>query len=175
MTWYAPQWLSYYSPIIGGLRGADAAGMEATYYWDALDADVLDWLHRHTRDDETIEFASGSMENLTLMRRWGVLRRGVASRGAERHPGAPGFPTERSGTAGADPRRWYVIQRRPTFWTPQDRWLAEHERPAFSKTIRPPSWGFGPWRLDVPLILIYSAEQRDRAAAAVRGENMATK
>ncbi|HJT33097.1 MAG TPA: hypothetical protein VJ783_13730 [Pirellulales bacterium] len=159
-VWYAPQWLSYYSPIIGGLQGADAAGMEATYYWDALDAEVLDWLHEHTRDDETIEFASGSMENLTLMRRWGVLRRDVARRGTERH-----------GVRSPQSCRWYVLQRRPTFWTPQDRWLVEHERPAFSKTIRPPSWGFGPWRLDVPLILVYSPEQRDRAAAAVHGGN----
>ncbi|HEX5445106.1 MAG TPA: hypothetical protein VFW87_14805 [Pirellulales bacterium] len=84
-----------------------------------------------------------------MMEQWGVLRRGWRA---------------------DDPGdyRWYVIQRRPTFWRPHDRWLVEHEQPAFAKTIRPPSWGFGPWRLDVPLILIYSAEQRSAAAAHVQ-------
>ncbi|MGL6194772.1 MAG: ArnT family glycosyltransferase, partial [Thermoguttaceae bacterium] len=42
--WYAPQWLSYYNGLIGGLRGATKAGMEPTYYWDSLDQEVLDWL-----------------------------------------------------------------------------------------------------------------------------------
>ena len=35
LYWYAPQWLSYYNLLIGGLPGATAAGMEPTYYWDS--------------------------------------------------------------------------------------------------------------------------------------------
>ena len=31
--------LSYFSPIVGGLPGATALGMEPTYYWDGLDSD----------------------------------------------------------------------------------------------------------------------------------------
>ncbi|HVA48936.1 MAG TPA: hypothetical protein VNH11_21395 [Pirellulales bacterium] len=139
LIWYAPQWLSYYNLLIGGLRGADAAGMEATYYWDALDGEVLAWLHAHTAADEKIEFSVPSHDNLALMRQWGTLRRGWRR-------GEPGE------------YRWRVIQRRPTFWSSRDRWLVEHETPAFSKTIRPPTWGIGPWRLDVPLIMVFSAD-----------------
>ncbi|HVA40515.1 MAG TPA: hypothetical protein VNF49_07605, partial [Candidatus Binataceae bacterium] len=108
LVWYAPQWLSYYNLLIGGLRGAEAAGMEATYYWDALDGEVLAWLHAHTAADENIEFSVPSHNNLVLMRQWGTLRRGW-------RPGEPGR------------YRWRVIQRRPTFWSSRDRWLVEHE------------------------------------------------
>lgn len=139
LVWYAPQWLSYYNLLIGGLRGADAAGMEATYYWDALDNEVLAWLHEHTAPDEKIEFSAGSTMNLELMEQWSILKRGW-----------------RPGDAGV--YRWRVIQRRPTFWTDRDRRLVENETPAFKKTIRPPSWGVGPWRLDVPLIEIFPLE-----------------
>lgn len=139
VVWYAPQWLSYYNLAIGGLRGADRLGMEATYYWDALDSDVLDWLHEHTSADEKIEFAAASPENLELLKRWGVLRRGW-------RPHDPGE------------FRWRVIQRRPTFWTAADRRLIEETAPTFSKTIRPASMGFGPWRLDVPLIYVFPHE-----------------
>ena len=61
------------------------------------------------------------------------------------------------------PAARYVIQRRPTFWQARDRWLIEHETPAFSKTIRSPRAGIGPWRLDVPLLTVFSNEQRRRA------------
>lgn len=140
LVWYTPQWLSYYNLAIGGLRGADALGMEATYYWDALDDEVLAWLHEHTRADEKIEFAAGSPLNLELLERWGVLKRGW-------RPHDPGT------------YRWRVIQRRPTFWSAADRRLIEEGTPAYTKTIRPPSMGFGPWRLDVPLIYVFSHEQ----------------
>lgn len=141
LVWYAPQWLSYYNLASGGLRGADALGMEATYYWDALDGEVLDWLHAHTSAEEKIEFAAASPLNLELLERWGVLRRGWRSV----DPGA---------------YRWRVIQRRPTFWTAADRRLIENAAPAYTKTIRPPSMGCGPWRLDVPLIYVFSRESR---------------
>jgi hypothetical protein len=138
LFWYAPQWLSYYNLLIGGLPGATALGMEPTYYWDGLDRSVLDWLQAHTGPAEKVEFATGAWENLELMRAWGTLR-------CECQWEAPGE------------YRWYVIQRRPSAWQPADRWLIEHARPTFTKTIRP--HGFGPWRLDVPLVEVYSYQQ----------------
>ena len=48
--------LSYYSPLVGGLPGATALGMEPTYYWDALTDDALDWLNAHTAPGESILF-----------------------------------------------------------------------------------------------------------------------
>ncbi|MEX2119595.1 MAG: glycosyltransferase family 39 protein [Pirellulales bacterium] len=149
LAWYAPQWLSYYNLLIGGLRGAERAGFEAAYYWDALDGEALDWLHEHTDRDEKIAFAAFPSNNLVLMERWGTLRRAW-----QPHP--PGRT------------RWYVVQRRPPFWRAADRWLAEHGRPAYQKTIRDPASGWGPWRLDVPLLEVFPYEQYERAMRAER-------
>lgn len=146
VIWYAPQWLSYYSLLICGLRGADAAGMEATYYWDAFDREVLAWLHEHTAPGDKIEFSAPSEENLALMRQWGILKR-------DWRADQPGK------------YRWRVIQRRPTFWTAHDRALVECGSPAFRKTIRPTNFGIGAWRLDVPLIEVFSAEGSSQKAA----------
>jgi hypothetical protein len=138
LAWYAPQWLSYYNLLIGGLPGATAVGMEPTYYWDALDRPVLDWLHRHTGRDEKIRFGTAPSANLDLMRQWGTLRR-------DYHDDAPGRFA------------WYVVQRRPSGWEPCDEWLVKHGRPAFQKVIR--HGGHGPWRLDVPLLDVYPYAQ----------------
>ena len=125
---YGPQWLSHYNRLIGGLPGATAAGMEPTYYWDALDASVLDWLHAHTKPDEKVWFAAGSFENLVLMQRWGLLRREIS--------------TDRPGTY-----RWYVIQHRPSAWPPVDRRLFLDGEAAYSKRL-----------LGVPLVKVFAFE-----------------
>ncbi len=145
--WYAPQWLSYYNLAVGGLPGATALGMEPTYYWDGLDRSVLDWLDEHTGPGEKVQFAAPSVENLLLMRRWGTLP-------VEFRALAPGT------------YRWHVIQHRPSGWQPADRWLVEHAEPAYGKTIRRGGWG--PWRLDVPLVEVYSYSQYLEACEAVR-------
>ncbi len=134
LLWYAPQWLSYYNLLIGGLRGATAAGMEPAYYWDGLDSEVLEWLNTHTGPDEKVVFAAPPAENLALLHRFGLLR-------CEYRASGPGRP------------RWYVVQHRPSAWTARHRrWLAGAQ-PAFQKRIR--AHGAGPWRLDVPLVSIY--------------------
>jgi hypothetical protein len=132
---YAPQWLSYYNLAIGGLPGAVRAGMEATYYWDALDRSMLDWLNTHTAEGEKVAFGAGSVENLFLLRQWGILR--------------PEFSPTASGRY-----RWYVLQWRPSAWQPADYWLVKHASPARRKTISTVGWG--PWRLDAPLVEVYS-------------------
>ena len=147
LLWYAPQWLSYYNLLVGGLPGATALGMEPTYYWDALDQSVLDWLNEHTAADQKIWFAAASEENLELMQRWGVLRRATSIE-------APGR------------FRWYVLQRRPSGLQEADLWLIAHYEPAFTKKVR--SGGVGPWRLDVPLVEVYSCRDAVQAAKAAK-------
>jgi len=146
LIWYAPQWLSYYNLAVGGLPGATALGMEPTYYWDGLDRSVLDWLDEHTGPGEKVQFAAPSLENLLLMRRWGTLPVEFRAR-------APGT------------YRWHVVQHRPSGWQPADRWLVERAEPAWCKMIR--SGGWGPWRLDVPLVEVYSYAQYLEACEAV--------
>ena len=134
LCYYAPQWLSYYNLAIGGLPGATALGMEPTYYWDGLDEPLLDWLRQHSGPGEKVRFGAASTENLALMTEWGVLQ-------VEYQAQAPGE------------FRWYVIQHRPSGLQPADLWLIENRQPVFQKTIR--SGGWGPWRLDVPLVEVY--------------------
>ncbi len=143
---YAPQWLSYYNLLVGGLPGATALGLEPTYYWDGLDRSVLAWLDEHTGEGEKVRFAAGPAENLRLMRRWGTLP-------VEYRREAPGE------------FRWYALQRRPSAWQPADRWLVAHGKPAYRKVIGRGGWG--PWRLDVPLVEVYRYAEYERAQAAV--------
>jgi len=105
---------------------------------------VLDWLARNTAEHEKVLFSPCSFETLALLRAWGTLS-------VEFLPDAPGR------------WRWYVLQHRPGMWTAADRWLVAHCRPAWRKVLRPGGWG--PWRLDVPLIEIYAFEDY-RAALA---------
>ena len=151
--WYAPQWLSYYNLLIGGVRGATAAGMEPTYYWDGLDESVLRWLRQNTAADEKIRFAAGPGDNLRLLEEWSILRRDF-------RPGAKGK------------FRWYVLQRRPSGWQPADRWLMQNRRPVFFKTLgrhrfQDTADGWWAWRRDVRLVEVYAYSDYEQARRAV--------
>lgn len=137
---YAPQWLSFYSRAIGGLRGAVALGFEPTYYWDSLDAQVWHWLDEHTGPGEKIAFAAGPKRNLAWLAEWGILKHG--------------YRDDQSGQF-----RWYVLQRRPSAWQPWDEWLIEHAQPAYQRTLQ------GVPLLDVYLYKDFLAARRATAEA----------
>ncbi len=140
MFWYAPQWLSYYNIIIGGLPGAVRAGMEPTYFWDGLDQELIDWLNAHTEPGETVAFSAGS-------RRAFELRRHGETHNFE-------YRSFREAQEETLPVRYYVLQRRPSAEHAYDQWLTEHATPVFVKTIR--RGGLGPWNLgSVPIIAVY--------------------
>lgn len=143
--WYRPNWLSYYNLAIGGLHGATARGMEPTYYWDALDESVIEWLHQNTSEDEKIRFAAGPRHNLQLLQEWNLLRR-------EYLPSSPGK------------FRWYVLQHRPSGLQPQDQWLIANRRPVLRKTLGPGGWWA--WRRDVPLVEVYAYPDHEQARRA---------
>lgn len=103
--------LSYYSPLVGGLRGASALGMEPTYYWDSLSDESLDWLRAHTMPGQKIRFASGPT-SLFFLQDQGRLPAGLL-------PNEPGSWT------------WYVVQNRPGAFSELDRELIRSGKPAF--------------------------------------------
>ena len=105
-----PTPLSYYSPLVGGLPGATAAGMEPTYYWDALDYPTIAWLNDHTPPDAKVKFATEPRSWMYLQDR-GIFRRGV-------YRDEPGYYA------------WYVVQNRPGNLSPLDRHLIRHATPA---------------------------------------------
>jgi hypothetical protein len=103
--------LSYFSPLVGGLPGAAALGMEPTYYWDALSGDALDWLNQHTPPGQMVRFA-------TYPSSWLYLRR-IGRLKPEITPFLPGR------------RAWFVLQNRPGAFFPRDRALVARGHPAF--------------------------------------------
>jgi len=134
-TWrYHPLQLSYYNVLIGGLSGATRAGLEPTYYWEAVTPDVRDWLNAHTAEGRSVEFVFPAV-TFEYLHQWGLLRPNPLSR--------PGRPPQ-----------WFVVMNRPGHlrYVPRSigQFLLDHARPAFVKTADPAP--------DVPLVAIYSGE-----------------
>lgn len=143
---YYPQMLSHYSLLVGGVRGAARLGLEPTYWWDALDDDVLDWLNAHTEPSAAIAFSFPADLNLYLLRFWGRLRADITDPSWE-----TGF-------------KWYVVQNRPSALSAVDRALMCCERPEYTKYAGRHPRGV-PVDLDVPLLFVFSYEQYQAAAA----------
>jgi 4-amino-4-deoxy-L-arabinose transferase-like glycosyltransferase len=106
--------LSYYSPIVGGLPGAAALGMEPTYYWDALSPEARNWLVKHTAPGQTILFRTFPLSWLYL-RKTGGLPKQLA-------------PVDSGQT------QWIVMQNRPGEFSDLDRALIANGRPAYTVT-----------------------------------------
>jgi 4-amino-4-deoxy-L-arabinose transferase-like glycosyltransferase len=126
--------LSYFSPVVGGLSGAAAMGMEPTYYWDALTPDARRWLAEHTPPGRSFCFATNPTSWLYLQRT-GELSRLF-------WPIDPRF---------RDPPLWYVMQNRPGDFSEENRALASQGRAAYVVT-----------KLGVPLIWIFPYEEYRR-------------
>jgi len=129
----APQYLSFYNATLGGVVGAQRRGMEATYYWDAFDADAVVWLNEKiaaARADgrpSGVLFGSFSSQTLDYYRRWGTLA-------------TPETETITTPNAFANRERFgfYVVQRRPSGWTALELALFKTARPIYRKTVRNP-------------------------------------
>ncbi len=135
-TWrYHPLQLSYYNILIGGLSGASRAGLEPTYYWDAMTPDVLDWINRHTERGRTV-ITGVSIPTFEYLHHWGLLG-----------PSPRAIVTKNP--------KWYIVQNRAGqlhYYDDQvPTYLMDHGRPAFVKTLE-----VAP---DVPLIAIYPITQ----------------
>jgi 4-amino-4-deoxy-L-arabinose transferase-like glycosyltransferase len=137
--------LSYFSPLVGGLPGAAALGMEPTYYWDALTPEALDWLNTNTPPGSKIWFATNP-HSWFYLRDSGRLKVPFVTR-----PNDPG------------PWAWYVVQNRPgaySAFSNLDRAVIAQVRPAFVVA----KWG-------VPLVWIFPFDQVE----ALRGQTSAEK
>ena len=106
--------ISYFSPVVGGLPGATALGMEPTYYWDASLPTHAPGCAEHTGPGEIIIFR-GFPHSWLYLRRTGELPRRLA-------PVDAGQPA------------WIVVQNRPGAFSDDDRALVAHGRPAFTVT-----------------------------------------
>src|SRR5262249_40998332 len=112
---YYPQTLSHFSVLVGGVRGAARLGIEPTYWWDALDGEVLEWINSHTAANAAAAFSWIPDYNVALLQGWGRLR------------------TRQSDPTWGIPFKWYVLQNRTSVLTDVDRKLMESYTPAYTK------------------------------------------
>ena len=153
---YYPQMLSHYSLLAGGLRGAARLGLEPTFWWDSLDADVLEWLNAHAEASDVLAFSEISDYNLALLQGWGRLRTRTTATD-------PALPTV---------FKWYVVQNRPSLLTRLDETLIRCYTPAYVKYAGRHRRGV-PSDLNVPLLFIFSYDQH-RSAAKIDPRTCAT-
>lgn len=114
---YHPFGLSYYSPLIGGLPGADRLGFEPTYFWDSLTPEALAWINDHTDAGRSVLFRNNT-PSFRYLREWGKLTVPVALMEPD-----------------AGPPQWLVMQNRPGMFTDADRWLFANQEPAFRVSL----------------------------------------
>ncbi|MDR1492754.1 MAG: glycosyltransferase family 39 protein [Planctomycetaceae bacterium] len=121
MIFYAPQWLSFYNAVIGGVNGAAKRGFEPTYYWDSLDSDVVQWLNQNTSERKKVYFSAKSSKTMDLVRAWNGLR--------------PEFRVKFPGDY-----QWYVVQHRPGAWSRIDWQLIKNFTPVYIKYVHQPQF-----------------------------------
>lgn len=112
---YHPLELSYYSPIVGGLAGAEKRGFEPTYFWDAMTGEVCDWLKEHTPASNSVLF-----RNYTPSWRYRFAWHQI-----------PEFYSP-----GSSPPRWMVLQHRPGQYDDTDRKILASVKPVYQKTFQ---------------------------------------
>ena len=133
---YAPQWLSFYNAVLGGVNGAARNGFEPTYYWDAFDAEVIAVLNENTAEHEKIRLTTArSSKTFDRLRAWDGLQ--------------PEFRTNKPGEY-----RWYVFQMRPSALLPVDRVLLRDFEPAYVKSVSQPSLFFLKTR-ETPILYLF--------------------
>jgi hypothetical protein len=121
--------LSYFSPIVGGLPGAAALGMEPTYYWDAMTPRALARLDERAGERGVVLFVANPIA--PYYKEAGLLEARL-------------YPRD-----GRNPD-WYVLQNRPGAMSEADRAVVRRQgsdpRYILSK------------KLGVPLVWAFPAE-----------------
>jgi hypothetical protein len=156
--------LSYYNMLIGGPKGAKAAGMESTYFWDAATSEVLGWMNAHLPNGSTVViFPPPNIHTFDWEQRWGRLRPDLHFRNFESLTTA-----EFGQLRGNQP--WYLLfQMRQGLYMPRmlgdDRFFARlAEAPALFE--------FAPPRVGIRLLAIFDTADfrrtREQPAAPAR-------
>ncbi len=169
-TRFSATYLSYYNAFIGGVKGAYARGMEPTYYWDALDPDSVCLLQTELQMKRLLEqkrkdkesaakeksvdekdrllFSAFSSQTLAFYRHWKTF-------------GAFELATVSSAGALDDIDRYafYIMQFRPSGFTPLDVALLEYATPVGKRVVTDPiDLSFGRKDNEVTALLIYDMD-----------------
>jgi hypothetical protein len=73
-----PYYLSYYNALIGGISGAHRAGMEPTYWGDACNRSVIEYLNRNARPNATVFYMwLGDAPEIYASKNYRILREDI--------------------------------------------------------------------------------------------------
>ncbi|MCB9953582.1 MAG: hypothetical protein H6824_21625 [Planctomycetaceae bacterium] len=134
-----PQWLSYYSPLIGGVVGAERVGLEPTYYWDGFDSDVHNWLDDHCQPRDQV-YCHVSNEYCDFWNRTNVKNYKLQCNNPEQC-------------------NWILVQNRTGHMTSVDKYLTANLSPAFVKRFSGGAFDRVFSSEKVPIAWVYSREQ----------------
>jgi hypothetical protein len=139
---------SYYNCAIGGLKGAERAGFEVTYYWETAGPEFLEWARARAREKPISISFSIDAPYLDLLREWGEIPTRMQT-------------IALNGPTPIEPIRcdYFVLQSRRGFYFPADHWLNLHGHPVFA--IR---------REGVDLLRVFAGEERENAVRYTRNE-----
>lgn len=155
---FHPYELAYYNVLIGGPRGAKAAGMETTYFWDAATVEVLDWMNAHLPPDSTVLiFPPPNVLTFGWEQRWGRLRRDLQVLNLD----PPSF-AERLARMTGDRPCYLLFQMRQGLYMPRGRpGPAPFSRLAEGRAL----YELAPPRVGVRLLAIFDRADFRRAFA----------
>lgn len=122
-----PYELSYYNFLIGGVQGAHNRGMESTYWCEAVNKEVWDYLNQNMPPNSKIQFLSFSDEVLQWYKDHGWIRKDLDC-------------------SPQDTPNYYVLLCRQGFFGQQEWFLYNQVKPLKSFQLH-----------DVPLVNIYPA------------------
>ncbi len=152
--------MSYYNPLIGGPRGAQAAGMETTYFWDSATQDVLDWMNQNLpREATVLIFPPPNVLTFGWEQRWGRLRPDLNVLNLEGREFGP-----RLGLMHGRRPCYLIFQNRQGLYLPRNRAASD----LFARlAVAPALYELAPARVDgVRLLAIFDREN----FRAVEGE-----
>jgi len=130
----APYGLSYYNIFIGGVVGAEARGMELSYWSEGFDDRLLGELARRVEPGQTVAVAP------TLAPGFGRVLTTPALAAREV------IPKDQEFVSQAD---WVLIHRRPVYWTQEVRDLVASTPPVAASRVEG-VWIAGLWRRPNP-------------------------
>jgi len=122
-----PYELSYYNALIGGVQGAQKAGLETTYWCDSVNSDILSEINGTLPKGATVRFLSFSSEVLDWYKMHNEFRLDLKI------------------INGRGPADYYVLQARQGFWGQYEASFYEQATPRYSIKLD-----------NVPLAILYN-------------------
>jgi 4-amino-4-deoxy-L-arabinose transferase-like glycosyltransferase len=139
---------SYYNSAIGGLKGAERAGFEVTYYWETAGPEFLEWARAKAGEKPiSISFSIDAPYH-DLLREWGEIP--IHMQTVALNEPTPSEPIRFD---------YFVLQSRRGFYFPADRWLDRHGHSVFA--IR---------REGVDLLRVFTGEEHEKAGRNTRND-----